>query len=943
MKKLHVTFLVLAALLFLSNLSAIRSTGARVDQSNVSSFATSLASGVTFPTNATFETKAEVIGDTTVTSIGGMGSDYYAQSIKALSDYIVDGGLWIENYTGVTPSFRLMLCRNNESGWPDVSHPIIVTSEISNETINANPGRFHLNLTKPIPVQQNQTYWLVIDGYYDHITNGRGRSRRSTGDPYPDGYFAYSNNNGSSWFAWQTTDLDFIVLFSNRPNKVEVKAIGTIHPHPVGGSGTDYYAQSFKAMDSYVVDAGIWIENYSGTTPDLRVQIWGTDISGDPDENNVLASSRPIKGVEIDQSPGRFFLHPNVSVPVTIGETYWLVIDGYYDNTTTGSAQTWGMTDDVYEDGEYRYSNDAGGTWYTMGVAPDLDFVVTFSAQRSAIMVDGDAEQLNIGGTGTYNYYGERFVALSNYILDASVWLANYTNNCPDVRILLCPTEIVGSDPNVTSPIAASLPITGAQIMSRPGRYHLNPTEPVEVIPGELYYLMIDGMYDSVTPASVMTHYRSDNPYTDGRRYFSNDGGSTWWFSYDIDADVEIRFSDVPLRAQCGENRDVSSVGGTGGSDYYAQSFVALNDYLADAGIWLEQYLTPTPDFQILLCQDNESLPSIHEVIAHSMAVEGSTIDANPGLFYLKPVTPIPVEVGETCWVVINGTYDNVTAGRAQSRGVDFDAYTNGVFVYSNDDGESWHTFAAHDLRFEAVFTHVNQPPTPPIFTISPQQPYDSNNLEAQLLIPATDLEQELVTYYLEWLRNGVPQPAWAGYTVIPASETMPTDDWTVKATPNDGHINGTAAHYTVHVQADIQTIIHPVTADSQHFEVVTTSNTTITDFTFNQGLQSEPANITFTATGPTGAEGFCSITIPRALIDGPWVIYVNSVLTYPLMDANFTHTTMYLTYATSSIPIEIHGVLIIPEYPSATLLFAIALATLAIAAVKKRILTNKH
>lgn len=945
MKKVFVFIFVFVGLLLMSNFTPIGNTS-KVTVSNKISSAGIMASDPIFPTNATFETKAEVIGNASVASIGGTGSDYYAQSFRALSDYIINGGLWIEHYSGVTPSFRLMLCDTTETGWPNVANPMALTTEISNETIYARPGRFYLNLTKPVRVLQNKTYWLVIDGYYDHTTVGSGRSRRRGDNPYPDGNFAYSNNNGTNWTPWSDSDLDFVVNFSNRPNKTEVFGMDSVYD--VGGQyGSDYYAQSFKALDSYIIDAGIWIEEGSGATPDFRVQIWGNNASDYPDKNNVIASSRVIKGNEINSTQGqRWFVHPNVSIPVTVGETYWVVIDGYIDQNSTGYAGSRGDEVDIFKDGEFLYSNNVGSTWSTWSTK-DLNFVVTFSAQRSTIKVDGDKIWQSIGGTGTVNYAGQSFKALNKYILDAGVWLENYTNNCPDIRLLLC-AQTPGGDPNVTSPIVTSIPITGEQIMGSPGWHYLRPTKPVEVVAGQTYYLIIDGWYDNTTAASVKTYDRYDNPYKDGRECGSFNAGSSWTYYSSYDLSMDIRFSDVPYQAQCGENRDVHAVGGAYGSDYYAQSFVALNDYIADAGVWIENYSTPTPNFRILLCSNDVDHPNVTDVIAMSMVIRNTTIDANPGLYYIKPATPIPMEVGETYWVVIDGNYDNVTAGEARSRGVDFDAYPDGEFKYSNDDGETWYTFAARDLKFEVVFTHVNQPPTQPTVTISPSKPFDSDDLTALWPIPSTDLEEEPLSYSIEWYKDGVPQPAWANNIVVPNSATMPTEDWMVKVTPWDGHINGTAGFYIVHVQADIVTIDHPVTADSQPFHVFTKSNTTITDFDFSYTTQGAPAFIAFTTTGPAGAKGFCNVTIPKNLMYGSWVFIINGTLTPPtppqvIITENDTHAFIFLSYSTSSVPIIIQATYIVPEFTATTLILTIAIITLALAIVKKKITKRKH
>ena len=955
--------LVLASVLLISNFASAGSISSQATIASNGSLASSpspisvMAPPPLFPTNATFETKAEVVGNYSVGTIGGtVGVDYVGQSFKALSDYIVNSALWLQNLTGITPNFRLMLCNATALGWPNVASPMFVTGVITGATVDARPGRFFFNLTEPMRVQQNKTYWLVIDGYYDNTTVGGAATLTQwyTGT-YADGYTVSSIDVGASWMTFPTTDLDFVVNFSNRPNKIE--GFGTDFAWPVGGSGSDYYAQSFKALDSYIVDGGAWVEKYNEPTPDLRVQIWGSNATGYPDKNNVIASSRVIKGSEINSTQGqRYFVHPNVSIPVIAGETYWLVIDGYYDHTTSGEARSRGSSEDVYTDGQFMYSNQNGSDWSTWTVK-DLNFIVNFSASQSAIkLMKGGTSWSSIGGNGINNYIGQSFKALNKYILDVGVWLENTSLNTPTVRLLICPpTAGNASQPDLTNYLARSIPITGQQISSNPGMQYLKPTKPIEVVPEQTYFFIVDGYsLGNATAGNLLTydHYwfsysPPHDPYTDGVEMYSRNAGATWGYYTSYDLGLDMDFSDVPYEAQCGSTDPAMIVGWHSVTPYFAQSFVALNDYIADAGIWLAPWQGTTPNFKLLLCGNNATSynhPDLTNILATSMKISGANISANPGLYYIKPATPVPVQRLQKYWIVIDGTYDKITAGNASSRSVNYDAYPDGEFLWAfSNPNLGWFPDTGngrYDLQFDVTFTHVNQPPSQPPVLISPLKPFDSDDLYGYMSYGSTDLEQEPIAYYVEWYKNGVPQPAWANINTLPNSATLPTDDWTVKITPNDGHINGTAGMYTVHVQADILTINHPVTVDSQHFNVTTTSNTTITGFAFNQTT----GKITFTSTGLTGTKGFCNITIPRTLIKEPWIIKVNGTQVYPdIPPPNSTYTIIPLNYSTSSVPIEIQGFVVVPEFTPAMLLITLAVMTLAIAVVTKKINKKKR
>jgi len=969
LKKLLVIFLVLASVILMSNFASAGSIKPQTTIASDGSLVNSqspidiMAPLPLFPTNATFETKAEVIGNASFSALGGSYADYFAQSFKALSDYIVNGGIWLEQYSTPVPTLRLMLC-NNTSGYPDIASPIAYSSQnITGAEIQARPGRFYLNLTQPIRVQQNRTYWLVVDGHMDSVSAGSAKSKRLAGNPYKDGILTFSNDAGNTWenSAYPTWDFDFVITFSNRPNKAEV--FGTVSTHSVGGSsGSDYYAQSFKALDSYIIDAGIWIENYTEPTPNFRVQIWGNNATGfnHPNNETIIASSRVIKGSEINSTQGqRYFVHPNVSISVTVGEIYWLVIDGYYDQTTAGRAGSRGTTEDVYTDGEFLYSNNAGSTWNTFSTA-DLNFIVTFSASRSAIkLMKGGSTWSGIGGNGINNYAAQSFKALNKYILDAGIWLQNNGINCPDTRLLICPASILNaSEPDLTSPLSRSIPITGQQISNNPGMQYLKPTKPIEVVPGQTYFFIVDGYsIGNATAGNLLTydHYWFNyqpphDPYTDGMEMYSRNGGVTWGQYTFYDLGVDITFSDVPYEAQCGSTGTAPECGWQALTPYFAQSFVALNDFIADAGIWIGPESGTTPNFRLLLVGNNATSynhPDMTNILASSMRILGTDINATSGMYYIKPPTPILVERLQRYWIVIDGSYDKVTVGTAASRSVNYDAYPDGQFLWAYQNLDlGWHPDTGnhrYDLQFDVIFTHVNQPPTQPDVSISPLKPFDSDDLTAQWPIPSIDLEMEPIAYYVEWYQNGVPQPAWANNIVLPNSATSPTDNWMAKVTPYDGHINGTAGMYTVHVLADILTLDHLVTAESQPFHVITKSNTTITDFAFNH--TGSIARLNFTSTGPSGTIGFCNITIPNNLMHGsPWVITVNGYLVDPPKTDNGTHTTIALEYLfASSVSVMIQGDYIVPEFTPAMLLITLGTITLAVAVVNKKINKKKQ
>jgi len=131
---------------------------------------------------------------------------------------------------------------------------------------------------------------------------------------------------------------------------------------------------------------------------------------------------------------------------------------------------------------------------------------------------------------------------------------------------------------------------------------------------------------------------------------------------------------------------------------------------------------------------------------------------------------------------------------------------------------------------------------------------------------------------------------------------------------------------------------------DGYAHNVTVTSNSTISNFNFNETLK----QLSFDVTGPTGNAGYCNVTIPNDLLRGsPWTIYVNTTDCTALcfITENDTHTTVYIPYTFSTDTIKIVGTWAIPEfsYPVAILLL---MATALVAATfnrRKRILRESQ
>jgi hypothetical protein len=96
------------------------------------------------------------------------------------------------------------------------------------------------------------------------------------------------------------------------------------------------------------------------------------------------------------------------------------------------------------------------------------------------------------------------------------------------------------------------------------------------------------------------------------------------------------------------------------------------------------------------------------------------------------------------------------------------------------------------------------------------------------------------------------------------------------------------------------------------------------------------------------GSQGFCRVCIPKALINGSYVVRFNGEIitdtTYPqvreLSCSNETYEYLYINYTHSENTIEISGTTTIPEFSSfhILLLFMVAALVAAIAYRRKHV-----
>jgi len=164
------------------------------------------------------------------------------------------------------------------------------------------------------------------------------------------------------------------------------------------------------------------------------------------------------------------------------------------------------------------------------------------------------------------------------------------------------------------------------------------------------------------------------------------------------------------------------------------------------------------------------------------------------------------------------------------------------------------------------------------------------------------------------------------------------TEGWAVDG--NEAYIE-TLSLIDTNVYLGPSTYVFQVVADSQTFNITVVTNSTIPTQTFN--FSQGEKKISFNVTGLSGTAGFCNITIPRTLVDctnlDEWVIFANgtdiSGNCHKNRDADYTY--ICIPYTHSAQQIQIKGIWVVPEFPSAMILPLFMTAILFTVIVYKR------
>jgi outer membrane protein assembly factor BamB len=124
----------------------------------------------------------------------------------------------------------------------------------------------------------------------------------------------------------------------------------------------------------------------------------------------------------------------------------------------------------------------------------------------------------------------------------------------------------------------------------------------------------------------------------------------------------------------------------------------------------------------------------------------------------------------------------------------------------------------------------------------------------------------------------------------------------------------------------------YTVNAGGQDWDVVLVINAT--PGTLDSSGLVTLKKLTYTLQGIPGTTGMSNITIPNALLGGPYTVTIDGGLPNDppgvIISANSTYSSLYFEYGHSTHTVEIIGTTVVPEFPVTTLLTLLIFATTA-------------
>jgi len=174
---------------------------------------------------------------------------------------------------------------------------------------------------------------------------------------------------------------------------------------------------------------------------------------------------------------------------------------------------------------------------------------------------------------------------------------------------------------------------------------------------------------------------------------------------------------------------------------------------------------------------------------------------------------------------------------------------------------------------------------------------------------------------------NGYEGNYWSDYIGVDAdSDGIGDSSYTIDASNNDRY--------------PLMGVFNPFCAGTWSnvtYYVDIISNSTISGFTFNVCDKM----VSFNVTGSSSSAGFCRVTVPDALLSGPYKVWIGTTQSEPITISNGTCNSFYFTYNHSIQNVTIRGTEAIPEL-AANMALSFILLTMSIFIFSKKMISRE-